>query len=75
MHYEFPSVQSSCSYACVWRHTAALQGIERTKRRLAQSENYVAWTTMAKDVKGLSRTVCAVSPLVKEMEGSSRISN
>jgi hypothetical protein len=32
-HYGFPSVQSSCSYVCAWRHTAALQDTERTKRR------------------------------------------
>jgi hypothetical protein len=35
----FSSVQSSCSYACVWRRTFALQGSERTKRRLAQSRS------------------------------------
>jgi hypothetical protein len=39
MHYGFPSVQSSCSYACARRRTAALQGTERTKRRLAQSRS------------------------------------
>jgi hypothetical protein len=43
--------QYSCSYACVCSHTAALQGTEHTKRRLAQSKEYVAWTMMAKDVK------------------------
>jgi RNase H-like domain found in reverse transcriptase len=33
MHYRFPSVKSSCSNACAWRHTAAPQSTERTKRR------------------------------------------
>jgi hypothetical protein len=36
MHYGFPSVQSSCSYACALRHTAAPHGSERTKLHLAQ---------------------------------------
>jgi hypothetical protein len=39
MHYGFTSVQSSCSYACAWSHTATLQDTERTKRRLAQSKS------------------------------------
>jgi hypothetical protein len=30
-----PKRAASCSYVCAWRHTAALQDTERTKRRLA----------------------------------------
>jgi hypothetical protein len=33
LHRGFPSVQSSCSYVSAWRHTAAQQNTERTKRR------------------------------------------
>jgi hypothetical protein len=34
MHNEFPTVQSSGSYACASRHTAALKDKDRTERRL-----------------------------------------
>jgi hypothetical protein len=51
MHYEFPSVQSSCSHACAWRHTAALQDTKRTKRRLAQSRSMRHGQRWRKDVK------------------------
>jgi hypothetical protein len=50
MHYVFPSVQSSCSYACEWRHTAALL-YRAYEAKLGAIKENVAWTTMVKDVK------------------------
>jgi hypothetical protein len=66
MHYKFPSVQSSCSYACAWRHTAALQDNERTKRRLAQSRSMWHGQRWPRMSRSLCRTVCTVSLLCLE---------
>jgi Integrase zinc binding domain len=50
MHYGFPSVQSSCRYACALRRTASLQDTAY-EATLGSIKEYVTWTTMAKDVK------------------------
>jgi hypothetical protein len=64
--YEFPSVQSSCSYACVCRSTAALKGTERTKRRLAQSRSMWRGQRWPRMSRFLCRTFCTVSRLFLE---------
>jgi transposase InsO family protein len=59
-------VQSICSYVCAWRHTAALQDTERTKRRLAQSWSMLCgqrWPWMSRSE---CRTVFTVSLLFLE---------
>jgi transposase InsO family protein len=72
MYYGFPSVQYNCSYACAWRHTAALQGTERTKRRLALLRSMLHGQRCTRMSKTLCRTVCTVSLLLLEKKCHAR---
>jgi hypothetical protein len=70
MHYEFPSVQLSCNYACAWRHTAALQGTNRTKLRLAHSRSMWRGQRWRRMSRSLCRTVCTVSLLLPQLHST-----
>jgi hypothetical protein len=72
MRYGFPGVQSSCSYACAWKHIAALQDTEHTLRRLAQLRSMKHGQRRRKMSRSFCRTVFTVSLLFLETKCHNR---